>query len=114
MINSLIKRRASSAASSLPATKMGKFESEMWNTYQKVAPHAQKIHKLFEQQGESIINDHVAFRTYNHNKININVFEDNLHKHYNYKPIHQYQIPDKNLFAKLFFFFFFCDLFESY
>jgi len=67
-----------------------------------VAPQAQKIHKLFNEQGEVLKNDHVAFRTFNHKKLDIQVFEENLYKHYQYKPIDSYDIPDKNLKAKHF------------
>ena len=101
MFTSVIKRGFSTASVAARNIPWNKFELEMWNAYKMVAPQASKIQYLFKQKGENIINDHVAFRTYNHKKIDINVFEENLLKYYNYKPIHKYNIPEKNLTAKL-------------
>lgn len=42
-----------------------------WNGYQSITPSAKSIHDLLEAKGESINNDHIAFRTFNHPKVNI-------------------------------------------
>ena len=63
----------------------------MWRTYRKVAPQAIEIQKLFSQKGETLINDHVAFRTYNHKSIDLNVFEENLSRHHRYRAIKDYE-----------------------
>ena len=99
MVGPFIKRTASTVAN---ATKTGwhEFEQELWRTYQMVAPQANQIHNLFETEGEHLVNDHVAFRSFNHPRIDMNVFEENLFKHYNYKAVDTYDIRDKHLFAK--------------
>ena len=100
MIPSLIKRTSSTIAlSKSNLNKWHKFELEMWNVYKKAAPQAQKIQNLFEREGETLINDHVAFRTYNHKRISIDIFTQNLYKHYHYKPIDEYNIVEKHLTA---------------
>ena len=74
----------------------------MWGSYRKVAPQAIDIHNMFAREGESLVNDHVAFRTFNHKRINLDVFEQNLMRHHEYKPIDSYDIPEKRLMAKHF------------
>lgn len=37
---------------------------KLWMEYSATNPGADNIHKLLKQEGESIVNDHVAFRTY--------------------------------------------------
>lgn len=41
------------------------FLERAWGNYLKVTPDAEKIHSLLTARGERIINDHVAFRTFN-------------------------------------------------
>ena len=36
-----------------------------WNDYSKITPDAPKIHDLLKDRGENIVNDHIAFRTFN-------------------------------------------------
>ena len=36
----------------------------LWADYVNLNPNINKIHSLIEKQGESIINDHIAFRTF--------------------------------------------------
>ena len=38
------------------------FLDKLWNQYTSYTPSAKKISKLF---GEEVINDHIAFRTFN-------------------------------------------------
>ena len=41
------------------------FFDALWTHYAIVTPQASAIHKLFESEGERVVNDHVAFRTFN-------------------------------------------------
>ncbi len=71
----------------------------LWQDYIKRNPHANKVHQLFSNEGEKIINDHVAFRTFNHPRINI----DQLAKFfidYGYTEKGTYDFPVKKLYAK--------------
>lgn len=45
----------------------------LWTDYSTLNPIAQKIHALLESKGETVLNDHVAFRTFNHPKVGIDV-----------------------------------------
>src|SRR5277367_3858342 len=40
------------------------FLSEAWKRYTALTPDAATIHALLERRGETIVNDHVAFRTF--------------------------------------------------
>lgn len=45
----------------------------LWNQYTELTPSAAKIHQLFTAKGENILNDHIAIRTYNDPRINVEV-----------------------------------------
>jgi hypothetical protein len=45
----------------------------LWNEYTERTPSAQKIKELFINKGNSIFNDHVAFRTFDDPRVNIEV-----------------------------------------
>ncbi len=47
--------------------------SAMWKDYIEMNPDANKIHALFEKSGDKVFNDHIALRTFNHPKVNIEV-----------------------------------------
>ncbi|MEO5969151.1 MAG: DUF1338 domain-containing protein [Bdellovibrionia bacterium] len=44
---------------------LNEFLNQAWNRYVDLAPDALVIHKLLEERGERIQNDHIAFRTFN-------------------------------------------------
>lgn len=71
----------------------------LWQDYTQRNPHASKVYRLLTNEGEKISNDHIAFRTFNHSRINI----DQLAKffcHYGYQEKGTYDFPQKKLFAK--------------
>jgi hypothetical protein len=41
------------------------FFEQAWHRYSEITPDAPRIHRLLEARGEHILNDHVAFRTFN-------------------------------------------------
>jgi hypothetical protein len=45
--------------------------AKLWNDYSALNPQAKRIHDLLEGRGETILNDHIAFRTLAHPTINI-------------------------------------------
>lgn len=71
----------------------------LWQDYINRNPHASRVHQLFNDTGETIINDHVAFRTFNHPKINIEKLAA-FFKIYGYEEKGSYDFPVKKLFAK--------------
>jgi len=72
----------------------------IWNNYVEVTPSAQKIHQLLGS-GDDIINDHVAYRTFNIEKINLDKLAAQLIK-LGYQECNQYQFEAKKLDAKHF------------
>lgn len=73
--------------------------TSLWNDYTDRNPHAKKIYDLFSQSGEHVVNDHIAFRTFNDPRINVDKLAEFFTK-YGYKEKGQYDFPVKKLFAK--------------
>ncbi|MBS4686509.1 DUF1338 domain-containing protein [Aeromonas sobria] len=74
--------------------------SHLWDNYIKVTPSALKVHTLLGG-GEPIINDHVAFRTYNLPKLGL----EKLAAHFlalGYEQKGEYLFKAKKLYAKHF------------
>lgn len=44
---------------------LGELLDFFWNDYAAITPSALKVHALLEGRGERIVNDHIAFRTFN-------------------------------------------------
>ncbi|HEY0262558.1 MAG TPA: DUF1338 domain-containing protein [Chitinophagales bacterium] len=74
--------------------------SRLWQQYTELTPSAQKIHDLFQNAGEpNIINDHIAFRTFDDARVNIDVLKQPFIK-LGYEEKGEYVFTDKKLFAK--------------
>lgn len=75
--------------------------SKLWNDYAAHNPSVKKIHELFESRGEKITNDHIAFRTFNDQRISIDklarIFIDA-----GYKVAGEYRFEKKKLKARHF------------
>ncbi|MBA2115308.1 DUF1338 domain-containing protein [Bremerella alba] len=48
-----------------------KLIDQLWDSYQKNNPQADRIHRLLSERGETIVNDHIAFRTFQDPRIGI-------------------------------------------
>ena len=73
----------------------------LWNEYTERTPSAEKIKNLFEEKGNTIFNDHVAFRTFDDKRVNIEV----LAKPFiaaGYVESGEYHFEKKKLYAKHF------------
>ena len=67
--------------------KINDFLTRMWNDYSDLNPHINKVLDLIkEKESKTIINDHIALRTFNHKKINRHVLSSYFVKN-GYKPI---------------------------
>ncbi|MFC0444792.1 DUF1338 domain-containing protein [Pseudidiomarina halophila] len=76
------------------------FFENLWNDYIKLTPSAAKVHQVLGQ-GREIINDHVAFRTFNMAPVRL----ETLAQHFiamGYKPCGDYEFAAKRLVAKHF------------
>lgn len=73
----------------------------LWQDYTHQTPDAQKVHDLFKNKGEEVVNDHIAFRTFDDPRINIDVLSRLFLKSgYIFKG--EYKFEAKKLFAKHF------------
>lgn len=71
---------------------------KMWKDYVAINPLAQKIHDLFTQRGDEVMNDHIALRTFNDPRVNIQVMAAPFIKS-GYKYSGEYHFKDKKLYA---------------
>lgn len=74
------------------------FFDQLWADYVAIAPQAEVIKTTFESRGETVVNDHVAFRTLNLDPINLDRLEPHLLK-LGYERYQPYQFPEKKLRA---------------
>lgn len=72
---------------------------KMWQDYIAINPLAKKISDLLLAQGESIQNDHIALRTFNHPRVGVDVLARPFIES-GYKFCGDYQFPEKKLYAK--------------
>lgn len=72
---------------------------KMWIDYSTLNPAAKAIHDLFVSQGETVLNDHVAYRTFNHPRLGIKSLAQHIEK-YGYIAKGEYVFKEKKLFAK--------------
>jgi hypothetical protein len=73
----------------------------LWNDYSKQNPSVSNIHNLFEQAGETIQNDHIAFRTFNDPRLDLNLLSG-IFRENGYIEKGVYFFREKHLFAKHF------------
>jgi len=73
--------------------------SKLWEQYAAITPSAKKIHTLLEEKGETILNDHIAIRTFNDKRVNISVLEK-IFLSVGYEAKGEYVFETKKLFAK--------------
>lgn len=58
--------------------KPADFFASLWDHYTVVTPQAHRIQQLFKEHGENVLNDHVAFRTFNNSPISLEKLEPQL------------------------------------
>ena len=73
--------------------------SDLWQVYTTIAPQATEIWELLQNRGETIINDHVAFRTYDLNGIGLETVASTFTA-LGYQEKGHYQFPVKKLLAR--------------
>lgn len=75
------------------------FFASLWQVYTSVTPQALKIYQLFESFGETVVNDHVAFRTFANSPIELARLERVLDK-LGYHPYGAFRFKSKHLLAR--------------
>jgi hypothetical protein len=72
---------------------------KMWKDYVEINPLAQRIYDLLAKDGEQVLNDHIALRTFNHSRVSVDVLaKPFLESGYKYSG--DYHFPEKKLYAK--------------
>lgn len=74
------------------------FFAKLWQGYLQITPQAKRIHEAVLARNQRIINDHVAFRTFQHPAIGLQQLEPHLIA-LGYQRFAPYEFPDKHLFA---------------
>jgi hypothetical protein len=81
-------------------TNVNTLFENLWQNYLAVTPSAVKVHELLgSTQKDDILNDHIALRTFNHEKIGL----EKLAAHFlaiGYKECGEYHFEAKKLYAK--------------
>lgn len=72
----------------------------MWLDYCDLNPAARRIYDLFTTEGETVLNDHIALRTFNHPRLGIRNLARTFEK-FGYKMMDQeYFFKEKKLYAR--------------
>lgn len=72
---------------------------KMWTDYCELNPAAKGIYDIFTAEGEQVINDHIALRTFNHPRLGIESLAQHFKK-YGYVEKGEYFFEEKKLYAK--------------
>ena len=78
--------------------EMNELFEALWNEYSLMTPSAKKIRRIFEDRGETVLNDHIAIRTFNDPRVNIEVLAAPFKK-LGYIEKGEYVFKEKKLFA---------------
>lgn len=72
---------------------------KLWGIYTSQNPAVSKIHDSFTKLGEAIENDHIAFRTFNDDRVNLDIIAKPFIEA-GYAACNEYYFKEKNLVAK--------------
>lgn len=73
--------------------------NRLWEDYAGLNPQAGAIHQILEARGETVVNDHIAFRTYGHERVGVDVLARPFVQ-LGYEPKGRYTFPEKKLVAR--------------
>lgn len=72
----------------------------MWKDYCELNPDAKKIYDLFSNEGETVLNDHIALRTFNHPRLGIKSMAKHFEKLGYVMADAEYHFTEKKLYAR--------------
>lgn len=79
--------------------KSEQFFAKLWQDYTRLTPQALTIQQLLRDDGNAIVNDHVAFRTFADSPISLNHLEHHI-LDLGYRCCDEYRFADKHLRAR--------------
>lgn len=82
-------------------TQLDELFGRLWDDFTRINPQAMEIHRLLEERGERVVNDHVAFRTFSDPRVAIPVLARPFLKA-GYASKEQYDFEQKRLYAEHF------------
>lgn len=85
----------------MESQKLQHFFQQEWQRYCALTPQAQEIKDLLQKKGEEVQNDHIAFRTFAHPLVGLEVLTQEM-KSLGYEPRGEYHFKVKKLYAKHF------------
>lgn len=71
----------------------------MWSDYCQLNPVARQVYELLTSQGETVLNDHIALRTFKHSRLGIESMAKAF-KNLGYREVQDYHFKVKKLYAK--------------
>ena len=80
-------------------TSLDLFFNRLWQQYSAINPQALAIHRLFAGEGEALVNDHIAFRTFANSDISIKHLEKEIFA-LGYQHLDAYHFEKKKLDAR--------------
>ena len=80
-------------------TELDLFFNKLWQQYSAICPQALAIHRLFASEGELLVNDHIAFRTFANSDISIKYLEKEIFA-LGYQHFDSYHFDKKKLDAR--------------
>ena len=78
---------------------LNSFFDQLWKSYIQLAPRAREIHQIILKRNSRIVNDHIAFRTFNRAPISLEDLEGRLLE-LGYRPLADYEFKLKKLRAR--------------
>lgn len=82
-----------------PSPQLRDFFNRLWQQYRAITPQAEAIHQLFSDHNETVINDHVAFRTFADSPISLSALEPQLFD-LGFFVFDEYHFKQKKLYAR--------------
>lgn len=79
--------------------ELNRIFNKLWEIYTTQNPAVQHVYDLFVREGETVQNDHIAFRTFNDPRINVDVLSD-VFIRAGYVEKGYYRFEEKKLFAR--------------
>lgn len=74
--------------------------SKMWSDYCQLNPAAKRIYDLLQGEGEVVLNDHIALRTFNHPRLGIQQLARQFKEFGYVENAQEYVFTDKKLYAR--------------
>ena len=79
---------------------LASFFDRAWQDYLATTPTARKIRRLLEAEGERLVNDHIALRTFDHPRVDIDRLADYFLARGYHEAAERHEFPAKKLRAR--------------